>query len=44
MHADNINFAHLSSEDLETIKNFEKQFAAKHGNNIYLLAFINQTK
>lgn len=43
MHADNINFAALSAEELDTIKKFEKEFANKHGNNIFLLAF-NQAK
>lgn len=41
--ADNVNFAALSSEELDTIKKFEKEFATKHGNNIFLLAF-NQNK
>ena len=44
MHADNVNFAYLSTDELDTIKKFEKEFASKHGNNIYLLAFINQHK
>ncbi len=39
MHANNIDFASLSSDELETIKKFEKEFASKHGNNILLLAF-----
>ncbi len=43
VHADNVDFAALSSEELDTIKKFEKEFATKHGNNIFLLAF-NQDK
>ena len=43
MHADNINYASLSTEELDTVKKFEKDFAAKHGNSIFLLAF-NQNK
>lgn len=39
MPTNNIDFASLSSEELETIKKFEKEFASKHGNNILLLAF-----
>ena len=39
MHADNINFAALSTEELATIKKFEQEFATKYGNNILLLAF-----
>ena len=43
MHADNINIATLSTEELDTIKKFEKEFTSKHGNHILLLAF-NQAK
>lgn len=39
MQADNINFATLSTDELDTIKKFEKEFATKYGNNILLLAF-----
>ncbi len=43
MHADNMNFASLSSEELDDLKKFEKDFASKFGNHIFLLAF-NQNK
>lgn len=43
MHANNINFAALSKEELDTLKKFEKEFNSKHGNNIVLLAY-NQSK
>ncbi|SDE18994.1 hypothetical protein [Sporomusa acidovorans] len=43
MSADTINFAALSAEELDTIKKFEREFATKHGNTIFLLAF-NQDK
>ena len=43
MHADNINYASLSAEELDTVQKFEREFIAKHGNNIFLLAF-NQNK
>lgn len=39
MHANNVNYAALSAEELDTVKQFEKEFATKHGNNIFLLAF-----
>jgi len=39
MHANNVNFATLSTDELDTIKKFEQEFAAKYGNNILLLAF-----
>lgn len=37
--ANNVNFAALSTAELNTIEKFEKEFAAKHGNNVFLLAF-----
>ena len=37
--ANNVNFAALSSEELNTIEKFEKEFVVKHGNNVFLLAF-----
>lgn len=43
MNADNVNFAALSKEELDTIKKFENEFAAKHGSNVFLLA-LNQNK
>jgi hypothetical protein len=43
MHADNIDFAALSKEELETIKKFENEFATQHGSKVFLLAF-NQNK
>ncbi|SMC76965.1 hypothetical protein [Sporomusa malonica] len=43
MHADNIDFAALSTEELDTIKKFENEFATKHGSKVFLLAF-NQNK
>lgn len=39
MNADDINFAALSSDQLDTIKQFEKEFASKYGSNVFLLAF-----
>ena len=39
MHANNINYASLSAEELDTIKKFENEFATKHGSSIFLLAF-----
>ncbi|BBB92624.1 MAG TPA: hypothetical protein PKA28_03650 [Methylomusa anaerophila] len=39
-----ITYATLSSEELTTVKQFEEDFARKHGNTLYLLAFINHKK
>jgi hypothetical protein len=39
VQTDNINFAALSSEELNDLKQFEKEFIAKYGNSIYLLAY-----
>ncbi|HWR41930.1 hypothetical protein [Sporomusa sp.] len=39
MHTNNVNFAALSTEELDTIEKFEKEFAAKHGSKVFLLAF-----
>jgi len=43
VHADNINFAALSSEELADLEQFEKEFKSKHNNAIYLLAFDQQS-
>ncbi|WP_281289440.1 hypothetical protein [Sporomusa termitida] len=37
--ANKVNFAALSAAELNTIEKFEKEFAVKHGNNVFLLAF-----
>lgn len=37
------HFSNLTTEQVDTIQNFEKEFKAKYGEAVYLLAF-NQSK
>lgn len=35
----NLAFSPLSPEQVNAVKNFEKEFASRFGNNVFLLAF-----
>ncbi len=38
MDSNNVNVAQLSSDEVQILKGFEKEFASKHGKQVILIA------